>query len=53
MLVEPSSDLTNIRPPFVGFYKVVKLEVFERIALSETTFRPLIDVNEGWVRVDP
>ena len=53
MLVEPSNGLTDIRPPFVGFYEIVKLEVFERITLSDTSFRPLVDVDKGRVRVDP
>ena len=53
MLVESSNDLTNIRPPFVSFHKVVKLEIFKRIALSDTPFGPLVNVDKGRVGVYP
>ena len=53
MLVKPSNGLTDIRPPFVGFYEIMKLEVFKRIALSDTSFRPPVNVDKGWVGIDP
>ena len=53
MLVQPSNGLTDIRPPFVGFHKIVKLEVLERIALSDTSLGPLINIDKVWVGVKP
>ena len=53
MLVKPSNGLTDIRPPFVGFHEVMKLEVFKRIALSDTSFRPLVNVDKRRVWVYP
>jgi hypothetical protein len=53
MLVESSNDLTDIRPPFVGFHKVMKLEVLERVTLNRATFGPLIHVDKGRVRGGP
>ena len=53
MLVESSKDLTDICPPFVGLHKIMELEVFKRIALSDTPFGPLINVDKRWVGIDP
>ena len=53
MLVGSSNDLTDIRPPFVGLHEIVKLKVFERIALCDTTFGPSIHIDKGWVGIKP
>ena len=53
MLVKSLNDLTNIRPPFVSLHKILELEILEHIALSDTSFGPLIDVDKGWVGVGP
>jgi hypothetical protein len=46
MLVKIISDLTDIRPPFVGLHEVMKLEVLERITLDRATFGPLVYVDK-------
>ena len=46
-------SVTNIRPPFVGLHKIMELEVLERVALSNTPFGPLINIDKGWVGIDP
>jgi hypothetical protein len=35
--------------PFVGLYKVIQIKVIKGISLHEGLFRPLVDVNKGWV----
>ena len=35
--------------PFVGFHEVMKLEVLERVALSNTPLRPLVNIDKGRV----
>ena len=51
MLIEPSNGLTDIHPPFVGFNEVVKMKVLERVALSDASFRPLVDIDKRGVGV--
>jgi hypothetical protein len=47
------SEITSISPssppPFVGLNKVIQVQVVEWIRLHKGSFRPLVNINKGWV----